>query len=68
MYVIGSEERQSKNFMNEVIDKLTQEMAQLRVVKRLRFRAKLNRNGRKVDKDDYLIHVRNPEAIEYLNE
>lgn len=68
MYVIGSEERQSKNFMDEVIDKLTQEMTQLRVVKRVRFRAKLNQNGRKVDKDDYLVHVRNPEAIEYLNE
>ena len=68
MYVIGNVEHKSKKFINEVIDKLTEEMTALRVVKRLDFTAKLNKDGKKVQIDDYLVHVRNPEAIEYINE
>lgn len=68
MYVIGNVQQKSKKFINDVIDKLTEEMSALRVVKRLGFTAKLNKDGKKVQIDDYLVHVRNPDAIEYVNE
>lgn len=68
VYVIGSERRDSVEFMDRVINKLTEEMAQIRVVKRFGFKAKIKQNGKKVQIDDYFIHLRNPEAVEYLNE
>lgn len=68
IYVIGNEKSDSKKFINDVIDKLTEEMSQLRVVKRLGFTARINREGKKIQVKDYLVHVRNPDAVEYINE
>lgn len=67
VYVIGNGEKDSRKFIDKVIEGILENSKALIVVKKLKFTAVLKKGGRKEKVPNYLVHIRNPEAIEYVS-
>jgi len=66
VYIIGNAERKSKKFINKVVKAAIKSNDALRVIKNSTFIAKIKNGDKKKLIPSYLVHIRNPEAIEYL--
>ncbi len=68
IYIIGSGEKKNIHFMKDVFEACLSENNELEHVRDYNFSAKIKINGKSVRVTTYLIHLRNPTAVEYLYE
>jgi len=68
VYVIGNSAKKNKKFVDKVICACTTNNTKLLVMKRREFIAKVKSGEIRKTIPNYLVHVRNPEAIEYVNQ
>lgn len=68
VYVIGNSAKENKKFVDKVICACTSTRPELLVMKKREFLAKIKSGEIRKNIPNYLVHVRNPEAIEYVSE
>lgn len=68
IYVMGSAKEDSKEFIEDVIEKALTVNKSLQVIKRLSFTAEVFIGKERKEVQDYFVHVHNPTAIKYLYE
>lgn len=68
IYVMGSAKEDSKEFIEDVIEKLLTINKSLQVLKRLSFKAEVFIDDERKEVTDYFVHIHNPTAIKYLYE
>lgn len=63
VYVVGSSERDSKNFIDKVVQLVMQEYCELILHKKLEFACEINVDGKTVKTSNYFVHLHNPSII-----
>lgn len=68
VYVIGNSAKENKKFVDKVVRACTTNNPKLLIMKKREFTAKVKSGEIRKTIPNYLVHVRNPEAIEYVNQ
>ncbi len=66
IYIIGSDQKENRKFVDNVVSGLREEAPELEIRKTYRFKGKIKIEDRWKNTDTYLVHLHNPEAEEYL--
>ena len=68
IYIIGSAKKESRIFINNVVDKTLESNKKLQLARNLKFPAEIIIKGERIKISDYFVHLHDPSAVKHLYE